>query len=70
MKELQELSNKFQGHYMTKMNKQLKAEKEQLETQHKEIVSFYKNFLYILFSQSKLISFYRIIQQRRQSLKG
>lgn len=70
MRELQELSNKFQGHYMTKMNKQLKAEKEQLETQHKEIVSFYKNFLYILFSQSKLISFYRIIQQRRQSSKG
>ena len=32
MKELQELSNKFQGHYMTKMNKQLKAEKEQLES--------------------------------------
>ncbi len=31
MSELQELSNKFQGHYMTKMNKQLKAEKEQLE---------------------------------------
>jgi chemotaxis protein CheY-P-specific phosphatase CheC len=44
MKELQELSNKFQGHYMTKMNKQLKAEKEQLETQHKEIVSFIKTF--------------------------
>jgi hypothetical protein len=38
MRELQELSNKFQGHYMTKMNKQLKSEKEHLEAQHKEIV--------------------------------
>jgi hypothetical protein len=28
MKELTELTTKFQGHYMTKLNKQLKSEKE------------------------------------------
>jgi gamma-glutamyl phosphate reductase len=37
MKELTELSTKFQGHYMTKLNKQLKAEKEQLEKQNHEL---------------------------------
>ena len=31
MKELSELTTKFQGHYMTKLNKQMKLEKEQLE---------------------------------------
>jgi chemotaxis protein CheY-P-specific phosphatase CheC len=54
MKELQELSNKFQGHYMTKMNKQLKAEKEQLEAQHKEIVRLIKiDLSYYLVSPSQ-----------------
>ena len=38
MDQLNELSLKFQGHYMTKMNKQLKSEKEILEKNKIEMV--------------------------------
>ena len=38
MDQLLDLSQKFQGHYMTKMNKQLKSEKEQLEKLKTEMV--------------------------------
>jgi citrate synthase len=36
MQELAEVQTKFQGHYMTKLNKQLKAEKEELEGRERQ----------------------------------
>lgn len=53
MKELQEISNKFQGHYMTKMNKQLKTEKEQLDKLNNEMVSVEKHGINEIYSKVK-----------------
>jgi len=36
--ELQEVNSKFQGHYMTKLNKQLKAERDDLVKERQELV--------------------------------
>lgn len=38
MEELQAVSAKFHSHFMTKMNKQLKADKAQLEKSQADIV--------------------------------
>ena len=40
MGQLNEISSKFHAHYMTKQNKQLKFEKEQLEKIKFDLVSF------------------------------